>query len=77
MQIAAGRILVLVEMCLRCVRLVVPPAAIVQLHPVVISILDLAGALEGLGQEISKVVIVGGVLEPEVAHITQVLVEFF
>jgi len=52
-----------------------PALPVVQLHPVVLAILDLAGALEGLGKELAQVVVVGGVLESKVADVAEVLVE--
>lgn len=54
-----------------------PALAVVELHPVVLAILDLASLLEGLGEKITKVVVVGSVLEAEVAHVRKVLVELF
>jgi hypothetical protein len=53
-----------------------PALAVVKLHPVVLAILNLAGALEGLGEELAQVVVVGSVLEAEIANVAEVLVEF-
>lgn len=53
----------------------VPALAVVELHPVVLAVLDLTSALESLSEEITKVVVVGGVLEAKVADVGQVLVE--
>jgi hypothetical protein len=53
-----------------------PTLAVVQLHPVVLAILNLPSALEGLGEELAQVVVVGGILESEVANVAEVLVEF-
>jgi hypothetical protein len=53
-----------------------PALAVVKLHPVVLTILNLAGALEGLGEELAQVVVVGSVLEAEIANVAEVLVEF-
>jgi hypothetical protein len=53
----------------------VPALAIVELHPVVLAILDLARALESLSKQVAEVVVIGGVLEAKVANIRQVLVE--
>jgi hypothetical protein len=52
-----------------------PALAVVQLHPVVLAVFDLAGALECLRKELTQVVVVRGVLEPEVADVAQVFVE--
>lgn len=52
-----------------------PALAVVELHPVVLSVLDLAGALKRLREELTEVVIVGRVLETEVADVAEVLVE--
>lgn len=65
-----------VKMRLRRVRLVVPSPAVVELHPVILSIFDLTSVLEGLGQEVTQVVVVRGILEAQVADICEVLVEF-
>jgi hypothetical protein len=53
-----------------------PALAVVQLHPVVLAILNLPGALKRLGEELTQVVVVRGVLETEVANVAEVLVEF-
>lgn len=52
-----------------------PAPSIVQLHPVVLAILNFAGGFERLGEEVTHVVIVGSVLESEVADVCEVLVE--
>lgn len=52
-----------------------PALSIVQLHPVVFAILDFASALEGLREQFAQVVIIGGVLETQVADVAEVLVE--
>lgn len=52
-----------------------PALAIVQLHPVVFTILNLARALQGLGEELAEVVVVGCVLEAQVTDVAEVLVE--
>jgi hypothetical protein len=46
------------------------------LHPVVLAILNLSRVLESLGKELSKVVVIRGVLETQVADICQILREF-
>ena len=53
-----------------------PSFAVVQLHPVVLPVFHLARALQGLGEEVAEVVVVGGVFESKVSHICEVLVEF-
>lgn len=45
------------------------------LQPVILAILDTTGVLEGLGEEVAQVVVVGGIFESKVAHIGQVLFE--
>lgn len=52
-----------------------PPLAIVQLHPIILAILNLSSALEGLGKELPEVVVVGGILEAQVTDVAEVLVE--
>jgi hypothetical protein len=52
-----------------------PPLAIVQLHPVVFSVIHLAAVFQGLSKESTKEVIVGCVLKTKVSHVAQVLVE--
>lgn len=53
-----------------------PALAVVELHPVVLAVLYLASALERLREQLTQVVVVGGVLEAQVANVAQVLVEF-
>jgi hypothetical protein len=66
----------LVEVVLRWVLLDgLPSFAVVQLHPVVLSIFQLPGVLQRLGEQIAEVVVVGSVLEAEVSHIREILVE--
>lgn len=57
------------EMLLRRIRLVLPSAPIVQFHPIVLAVLDFAGIFQGLRKKISQVIVVGSVLESEVADI--------
>jgi hypothetical protein len=52
-----------------------PAFAVVELHPVILAVLDLASALERLGEELTQVVVVRCVLEAEVAYVAKVLVE--
>lgn len=52
-----------------------PALAVVELHPVVLAILDLSGALQGLGEQLTKVVVVRCVLETQVTNVAEVLVE--
>ena len=61
---------VVVEMLLRRVRLVLPSSSIVELHPVILSIFDVASVLESLCQEVPEIIVVGGVLETEIANIS-------
>ncbi len=48
---------------------------LVDLHPVVFAVLDLAGVLESLSKELAEIVVVGGVFEAEVADVREVLAE--
>lgn len=42
------------------------------LHPVVFAVLDVAGVLQRLGEELAEVVVVGRVFEAEVSHVGEV-----
>lgn len=53
-----------------------PALSIVQLHPIIFAILDFAGALERLREQLAEVIVVGGVFESEVAYVAEILVEF-
>lgn len=46
-----------------------PALSVVQLHPVILSVLNFTGALEGLSEQFTEIVVVGRVLESEVANI--------
>lgn len=52
-----------------------PALAVVELHPIILSILNLAGALESLGEEVAKIVVIWSILESKVADVAEVLVE--
>jgi hypothetical protein len=65
------------QVACRTIRLVVPSASVVELHPVVLPILHFTSILEGLRQKVPEIVVVGGVLEPKVANVAQIFVEFF
>ena len=67
---------ILLQVLLRRVGLVFPPAAVVEFHPVIFSILDFACVFKGLGQEVSEVVVVRGIFEAEVADISEVFRKF-
>ena len=54
-----------------------PATSTVQFHPVILAIFDFAGILQRLREEISKVVVIGSVLETQVSNVTKVFVEFF
>ena len=54
----------------------IPAFAVVQLHPVVVAIFHFARGLQCLREEVAQVVVVGRVLEAEVADVGEVLVEF-
>jgi hypothetical protein len=53
-----------------------PPFAVIQLHPVVYTIFGLSGTLQGLREEISKVIVIWLVLKAKVAHVAEILIEF-
>ena len=66
----------LVQVMLRWVLLhCLPSLAVVEFHPVVLAVLQLTRALQGLCEEISEVVVVGRVFEAEVPHVRQVFIE--
>jgi len=52
-----------------------PTLAVVQLHPIVLTVLNLSAVLQCLGEQITQEVVVRGVLESKVADVAQVLVE--
>ena len=52
-----------------------PALAVVELHPIIFSILNLAGALESLGEEVAKVVVIWSILKSKVADVAEILVE--
>lgn len=54
-----------------------PALAVVNLHPVVLAIFDLSGALEGLREQLTKVVVIWGVFEAEIPDVAEVFAEFF
>jgi len=61
---------VVVEMCLRGVGLHgLPSLSVVELHPVVLAIFNLAGALKSRCEEVAEVIVVGGVFEAEIADV--------
>lgn len=53
-----------------------PPLSIVQFHPIILSILNFSQILQRLGEQITQVIVVGGIFEPQVAYVGKVLVEF-
>jgi len=69
----SGRVLVgstMVQMCGRRVCLHgLPPLAIVQLHPVILAVLNLTSALECLGEQLAQIVVVWSILKSKVADI--------
>jgi hypothetical protein len=52
-----------------------PSFTIVELHPIILSILNLSAVLQGLSEQVTKEVVVRSVLEAEIADVAQVLVE--
>lgn len=72
MNISARRVRegILLEVLLGRIRLVLPPSAVVELHPVIFPILYFARVLEGLSEEVSEVVVVWGIFETEVADVS-------
>jgi hypothetical protein len=52
-----------------------PTLSIIQFHPIIFAILNLASALESLSEQLSEVVIVWCILESQVTHIAKVLIE--
>ncbi len=53
-----------------------PSFAVIELHPIIIPILDLPSVFQRLGEEIAQVVVVWSILKTEVSHVTQIFVEF-
>lgn len=53
-----------------------PSFAVVELHPIVLTILDLSSVLQCLGEQIPKIVVIRGILEAKISDVAQVLVEF-
>ena len=53
----------------------VPALAAVELHPVVLAVLDLASVLQRSGEEFAEVIVIGLVLKAQVANVRKVLVE--
>jgi hypothetical protein len=60
---------------LRRIRFVFPAPSIVQLHPVIFSVFNIASVFQSLCEEVPKVVIVGCVLESKIPHVGEILVE--
>lgn len=52
-----------------------PALTIVQLHPVVLAILHFSTIFQGLGEQVTKEVVIRGIFESKVANVAQVLVE--
>jgi hypothetical protein len=52
-----------------------PAFSVVQLHPVVLPVFNLAGALKCLGEQFTEVVVVWRVLEAKVPDVAEVFVE--
>lgn len=52
-----------------------PTLASVKLHPVVLSILYITCVLKSLGEEVTQIVVVGCVLEPEVSNVCEIFGE--
>lgn len=52
-----------------------PTLAIVDLHPIVIAVLDVPNVLKCLSEQVSEIVIVRRVLETKVSDVAQVFVE--
>ncbi len=57
-------------------RIRLPPLSVVQQHPVVYTVLDFASVLESLGEEVSEEIVVGSLLEAELADVVEVDGEF-
>lgn len=52
-----------------------PALPIVQLHPVVLAVLNLPSTLQRLSEEFAQVIVVRCILKAEVTHIAQILIE--
>ena len=68
---SVGNVVVVgMQVCLTGVLLhSLPALAVVELHPVVLAVLDLATVLEGLSEQIAQVIVVGCIFEAKVADI--------
>ena len=54
-----------------------PALAIVQFHPIILSIFDVSCVLECLREQITKIVVIGRILKSEIPHVAQIFVELF
>lgn len=52
-----------------------PSFAVVELHPVIFPIFDLAGVLQRLGEQLAKIVVVWSVFKAQVPNVAKILVE--
>lgn len=77
-QISLGRVRHAVGHMCHCRMMLqgLPTLAVMELHPIVFTILNLSCILQGLGEEFAEVVVIRGILESKIANIAEVFVEF-
>ncbi len=56
---------------------VLPSFTTVELHPVVVAILDVSYVFKSLSKQIPEIVVIGRILKAEVTNVAKVFVEFF
>lgn len=52
-----------------------PALTIIKLHPIIFPVFYFSSVLQCLSEEVSKKVVIGCILEPEVPYVAQILVE--
>ena len=52
-----------------------PSLAVVELHPIILPILNFAAVLESLSEQVPEEIVIGGIFETKVPHICEILVE--
>lgn len=65
-----------VEDEVRVVSQIVGELAIRWLHPIILAVLNLASRLQGLGEQVAKVIVVWCVLESKITDVGEVFVKF-
>ena len=70
-QFSLGRVQHTVGQMCHCRMLLhgLPTFAVMEFHPIVFTVLNLACILESLGEKFAKVIVIGGILESKIANI--------